>query len=119
MAEDELHHQLNGHELEQTPEDSGGQRSLACYNQSMGSRRVGCNQVIEQQWSKGTTETEGIVSKNCYFVDQYQLTEESLLKCIVIITSLGYVSLDMSATEWKHMFVLITCTLSHFIRVQL
>ena len=24
------HHQLNGHELEQTPEDSGGQRSLAC-----------------------------------------------------------------------------------------
>jgi len=61
----------------------------------------------------------GIVSKNCYFVDQYQLTGESLLKCIVRITSLGYVSLDMSATEWKHMFVLITCTLSHFIRVWL
>ena len=49
MAEDEVHHQLNGHELEQTPEDSGGQRSLARYNQSMGSQRVGCNQVIEQQ----------------------------------------------------------------------
>ena len=33
MADDEMvgwHHQLNGHELEQTPEDSGGQRSLAC-----------------------------------------------------------------------------------------
>ena len=24
------HHQLNGHELEQTPGDSGGQGSLAC-----------------------------------------------------------------------------------------
>ena len=27
MAEDENHHQLNGHEFEQTPRDSGGQRS--------------------------------------------------------------------------------------------
>ena len=32
MAEVEVHHQLKGHELEQTLEDSGGQRSLACYN---------------------------------------------------------------------------------------
>ena len=33
MAEDEMvreHHQLSGHESEQTPGDSGGQRSLAC-----------------------------------------------------------------------------------------
>ena len=33
MAEDEMvgwHHQLNGHEFEQTPGDSGGQRSLMC-----------------------------------------------------------------------------------------
>ena len=31
-AEDEMvreHHRLSGHELEQTPEDNGGQRSLA------------------------------------------------------------------------------------------
>ena len=36
MAEDEMvgwHHQLNGHEFEQTLGDSGGQRSLVCYNQ--------------------------------------------------------------------------------------
>ena len=26
------HHQLNGHEFEQTLEDSGGQRNLACYS---------------------------------------------------------------------------------------
>ena len=35
MAEDEMakwHHQLNGHEFEQTSGDSGGQRSLVCYN---------------------------------------------------------------------------------------
>ena len=35
MTEDEMvgwHHQLNGHEFEQTPGDSGGQRSLACYS---------------------------------------------------------------------------------------
>ena len=34
-VEDEMareHHQLNGHEFEQTSEDSGGQRSLACYS---------------------------------------------------------------------------------------
>ena len=33
MTEDEMvgwHHRLNGHEFEQTPEDSEGQRSLAC-----------------------------------------------------------------------------------------
>ena len=33
MAQDEMvgwHHQLNGHECEQTQGDSGGQRSLAC-----------------------------------------------------------------------------------------
>ena len=26
------HHQLNGHESEQTPEDKGGQKSLTCYS---------------------------------------------------------------------------------------
>ena len=34
MAEDEMvgwHHQLNGHEFEQSLGDSGGQRSLVCY----------------------------------------------------------------------------------------
>ena len=41
------HHQLNGHECEQTPGDSGGQRSLACW--SMGSQRVGHDLVTEQQ----------------------------------------------------------------------
>ena len=33
MTEDEMvgwHHQLNGHEFEQTPRDSEGQGSLAC-----------------------------------------------------------------------------------------
>ena len=33
MTEDEMvgwHHRLNGHEFEQTPGDSEGQRSLAC-----------------------------------------------------------------------------------------
>ena len=35
MTEDEVvgwHHQLNGHEFEQTQGDSGGHRSLACYS---------------------------------------------------------------------------------------
>ena len=35
MAEDKMvgwHYQLNGHEFEQTPGDSEGQGSLACYN---------------------------------------------------------------------------------------
>ena len=44
MTEDEIggcHHQLNGHESEQTPGDGEGQRSLACCMQSMGSQRGG------------------------------------------------------------------------------
>ena len=48
-AEDEMvgwHHGLSGHEFEQTPGDSGGQRNLACCGmtpcQSMG-HRVGHN----------------------------------------------------------------------------
>ena len=35
VIEDEMvrwHHRLNGHELEQTPGDSDGQESLACYS---------------------------------------------------------------------------------------
>ena len=35
MTEDEMvgwHHRLNGHEFEQTLEDSEGQGSLACYS---------------------------------------------------------------------------------------
>ena len=35
MTKDEAagwHHQLNGHDLEQTPGDSEGQGSLACYS---------------------------------------------------------------------------------------
>ena len=49
-AEDEMvrqHHQLNGHEFEQIPGDSGGQRSLTC--SSMRSQRVECYLVTEQQ----------------------------------------------------------------------
>ena len=44
-TEDEMvgwHHQLNGHDFEQTPGDSEGQRSLKCCN-FMGSQRVGHN----------------------------------------------------------------------------
>ena len=41
------HHQLNGHEFEQTPGDSEGQRSLVCY--SPWGRRVRQDWVIEQQ----------------------------------------------------------------------
>ena len=52
-AEDEMvrqHHQLNGHEFEQTLGDSEGQGSLACYNpwtQSM--QRVRQDLVTEQR----------------------------------------------------------------------
>ena len=41
------HHQLNGHEFEQTPGDSEGQGSLVL--QSMGSQRAGNNLAAEQQ----------------------------------------------------------------------
>jgi len=43
-AEDEMvreHHWLDGHEFEQTPGDSGRQRCLVCYIQSMELQRVG------------------------------------------------------------------------------
>ena len=50
-AEDEMagwHHWFNGHESEQTPGDSGGQRSLACCS-PWGSQRVEHDLVIEYQ----------------------------------------------------------------------
>ena len=42
------HHQLNGHESEQTPGDSEGQGSLVCRG-PLGSQRVGHDLVTEQQ----------------------------------------------------------------------
>ena len=51
-AEDEMvgwHHWLNGHESEQTPGESGGQRSLACYSPQ--GLRVRPDLVTEQQQS--------------------------------------------------------------------
>ena len=51
MAEDEMvrqHHQLNGHESEQTLGESEGQRSLVCCS-PWGSQRVGHDLVTEQQ----------------------------------------------------------------------
>ena len=50
MTEDEMvgwHHRLNGHELEQTLGDSGGQGSLV----SMGLQRVGHDSATEQNYS--------------------------------------------------------------------
>ena len=50
-TEDEMvgwHHQLNGHESEQTPGDSEGQGSLVCCG-PLGSQRVGHDLVTEQQ----------------------------------------------------------------------
>ena len=43
------HHQLNGHEFEQTPGDSERQGSLACY--SLWGHRVGHDEVTEQQFT--------------------------------------------------------------------
>ena len=51
-AEDETlrwHHPLSGHEFEQTPGDSGGQRSLGVL-QSMGLQRLRRNLITEQGW---------------------------------------------------------------------
>ena len=52
------HHKLDGHEFEQTPGDSEGQGSLACYSQSMGLQRVGPNSVTEQHFLEGTCHTD-------------------------------------------------------------
>ena len=45
------HHQLNGHDCEQTPGDSEGQGSLECCS-SMGSQRVGHNWAIKHSTAK-------------------------------------------------------------------
>ena len=45
---DKQHHRLNGHECEQTPGDSEGQRSLVCRGPS--GSRVRHNLPTEQQW---------------------------------------------------------------------
>ena len=59
-AENEMvgwHHQLNGHESEQTLGDSEGQRSVACYSawylKGLVSQRLGHNLMTEQQQQCG------------------------------------------------------------------
>ena len=59
MTEDGMvgwHHQLNGHEFEQTQGSNEGQRSLACC--SSWGRGVGHDWATEQQQSRTTTTTE-------------------------------------------------------------
>ena len=48
------HHQLSGHEFEQTPGDSEGQGSLACRS-PLGSQRVRHDLSTEQQTTTETT----------------------------------------------------------------
>ena len=46
------YHQLNEHEFEQTPVDSGEQRSLACYS-SQGHRELDMIQQMNNNWLYG------------------------------------------------------------------
>ena len=46
------HHQLNGHESEQTPGDSGGEEPGRL--QSLGSQRVGHDLMTEREQQKGS-----------------------------------------------------------------
>ena len=59
VSEDEMvgwHHQLTGHESEQTPENDEGQGSLQCC--SPWDRRVGHELATEQQQSDTSIRTE-------------------------------------------------------------
>ena len=78
VAEDEMvrwHHQLNGHEFEQIPRDSGGQRSLARCS-PWGSQRVGHGLAIEQQ--QKNPQTNMGLSEKCMFLflDSFYLSIE-------------------------------------------
>ena len=57
-----LHHQLNGHEFEQTLGDSGGQGSLVCYS-PWGSQRVEHDLAIEEQQAVGMLIIGSVTSK--------------------------------------------------------
>ena len=57
------HHQLNGHESEQTPGDSEGQRSLACCS-SRGCR-VSYDWATEQQLRRAQPCSNFILSPRC------------------------------------------------------
>ena len=55
MIEDDMvrqHHQLSGHEFEQTPGDSEGQGSLMCFS-PWGHKRVGHDLMTEQLLKDG------------------------------------------------------------------
>ena len=73
VAEDEMveqHHQLNGHEFEQTLGDGEGQRSLACC--SPWGHRVRHNLVTEQQ--------QKIMKQQLFFQDLSQVCLYLLFK---------------------------------------
>ena len=66
MTEDEMvgwHHQLNGHEFEQAPGDTGGQRSLACYSP------WGCKEVDTMQQLNNKNKNSKIIQINVKIVN--------------------------------------------------
>ena len=70
------HHRLSGHEFQQTPGDSGGQRSLPGVLQSMGSQRVGHNLATKQKQTYIPFYTLLFKKRNyfqniflCYYID--------------------------------------------------
>ena len=68
MTEDEMvgwHHRLDGHELEQTLGDSGGQRSLAC-----------CS-----PWGRKESDTTYKLNKNIKVLLKLQVSTESPEDC--------------------------------------
>ena len=70
-TEDEMvrwHHLLNGHEFEQTPEDSERQGNLVYILQSMGSQRVGHNWVIELLFNNNNKWEGNPKKRGCMYI---------------------------------------------------
>ena len=109
------HHQLNRHESEQTPGDSGGQRRLACCMQSMGLQRVGHDLVTEQQQEQiyrpysilttcPTNGPHGKRKKKLWFKIQFRM--------LYFIQLSGHFSFLQSGKFYIYMYIYIYISLS-------
>ena len=77
MTEDEMvgwHHQINGHEFDQTPGDSEGQGSLLCCSQGVAKSRTGLSDqtITAKLAGEGARKQTGLVTPGLFvLVSQY------------------------------------------------
>ena len=81
------HHQLDGHEFEQTPDDGEGQRSLVCCS-SWGHKESDTTQQLNQQ-QRSRSRPKAVSQKGSYLQRMIQLCSKILITACAVIYPQG------------------------------